>query len=200
MRKKNKMETESQLLKEFIAQLTELPDVRRTAGQRHSQDFILLIVLFATMSGYIGYRAIGIFIKKHREELIKLFKPKKERVPSFSTVRRILMELDPKRFHQAYVQWLEQVRIAKACEEENRKQANSWHAVDGKAVRGANRLSQGHYTHLVSIFAVFDKLVVDSEKVEQKTNEIPCVQSMIEKSDLEGVIFTMDALHCQKKQ
>ena len=61
------MKTESLLLKKFIEYLNELPDVRRKAGQRHHQNFVLMIALFATMSGYIGYRAIGSFIVKHRE-------------------------------------------------------------------------------------------------------------------------------------
>ena len=194
------METESLLLKNFIEYLNELPDVRRKAGQRHQQDFVLMIVLFATMSGYIGYRAIGAFIVKHRKDLITLFKPDKDRIPSYSTVRRVLMKLKPKSFHQAYQKWLGDVRTARAAEAENTEEANRWHSVDGKAIRGANRLSETDYTHLVSIFATFDKVVVDSEKVEAKTNEIPCVQEMIEQSDLKGVIFTIDALHCQKKQ
>jgi len=53
--------------------------------------------------------------------------------------------------------------------------------------------------HLVSIFSSFEKIVVDVDKVENKSNEIPCVQKLIQATDLEGVIFTIDALHCQKK-
>ena len=194
------MKTESLLLKKFIEYLNELPDVRRKAGQRHHQNFVLMIALFATMSGYIGYRAIGSFIVKHREDLIALFKPDKDRVPSYSTVRRVLMKLNAKSFQQAYQKWLADVRSARATAAENIADVSPWHAVDGKAIRGANRLNETHYTHLVSIFATFDKVVVDSEKVAAKTNEIPCVQQMIESSDLQGVIFTIDALHCQKKQ
>ena len=61
-------------------------------------------------------------------------------------------------------------------------------------------MSEDGDVHLVSIFSVFDKMVIDSAKVAEKSNEIPCVQKMIQDSDLEGVIFTLDALHCQKKQ
>ena len=147
------METESLLLKKFIGYLNELPDVRRTAGQRHSQDFVLMIVLFATMSGYIGYRAIGSFIVKHRKDLIALFKPKKDRVPSYSTVRRVLMKLNSKSFLQAYQKWLDEVRLSKAVREENEaEESNRWYAVDGKAIRGANRLSETDYIHLVHLF------------------------------------------------
>jgi hypothetical protein len=132
------------------------------------------------MSGYIGYRAIGDFMLKHRKELIALFKPKKDRIPCYSTVRRVLMNLDSKAFFQVYQKWLSDVRTAKTMEaNEEKEEATRWHAVDGKAIRGANRLSETDYTHLVSIFATFDKVVVDSEKVAAKTNKIPCVHKMV---------------------
>lgn len=194
------METDNIILNDFIFSLKKLEDVRCRSGQRHSQSFVLLIVLFATMSGYIGYRAIGAFIKKHELDLIRLFKPKKERVPSYSTVRRILMKLNPDSLQTTYEKWIAKVRLAKTSDASNESQKACWYSVDGKAIRGANKRSKTDYTHLVSIFSVFEKIVVASDKVGQKTNEIPCFQQMIEDTDLQGVIFTLDALHCQKKQ
>ena len=44
------------------------------------------------------------------------------------------------------------------------------------------------------------RYVLDIGKVANKSNEIPLVQQMIKDSDLQQVIFTFDALHCQKKQ
>jgi len=194
------MQTENALLNEFLLKLSCLEDVRRGAGQRHKQEFVLIIVLLSTMSGYIGYRAIGDFIKKHKSELIELFKPKKDRVPSFSTVRRVLMNLNPLSFQSVYEDWLVEVRQSqKGCESKTDSEAARWHPIDGKAVRGANKASDSDYTHLVSIFSAFDKIVVGSANVSLKSNEIPCVQTMIENSGLQGVIFTVDALNCQKK-
>jgi hypothetical protein len=201
------METKGGLLNELIFRLETLPDIRRGAGQRHSQSLVLLIVLFATMSGYLGYRSIGDFIKKHKKDLIKFLNPKKGKLPSFSTVRRILINLDSTEFKKIYQDWLLQVKSVKSTDskEEQTEQTEqtketNWCPIDGKAVRGANLMSKSDYTHIVSIFSAFDKIVVDSAKVEAKTNEIPCVQEMIQSSDLKGVIFTLDALHCQKKQ
>lgn len=198
------MQTENRLLNDFISRLEILEDSRRKEGKRHNQSFVLLIVLFSTMSGYLGYRAIGDFIKKHKWELIKLFKPEKDRVPSFSTVRRVLKKLNPSDFQDIYQDWLVAVQkdSQSRCADSTDSSKNSidnWHPVDGKAVRGAGSIGQEDYVHLVSIFSAFDKIVVDSAKVNSKTNEIPCVQTMIQKTDLKGVIFTLDALHCQKK-
>ena len=35
--------------------------------------------------------------------------------------------------------------------------------------------------------------------VAEKSNEIPAAQALIESLGLQGRVFTMDALHCQKK-
>ena len=194
------METEINLLNKFLSRFGSLADIRRGEGQRHKQEFVLMIVLLATMSGYLGYRAIGDFIEKHKSSLVNIFKPPKGRVPSFSTVRRILIAINAEAFKLIYQEWLEDVRQAKVSSTEVINGRQNWHSVDGKTVRGANQMREEDHVHLVSIFSFFDKVAVDSAKVEDKTNEIPCVQKMIQESDLQGVIFTFDALHCQKKR
>ncbi len=35
-------------------------------------------------------------------------------------------------------------------------------------------------------------------EVDEKSNEIPAAQAMIEALALEGRLFTLDAMHCQK--
>jgi len=192
------METNNELLTKLITRFKTLEDPRRKAGQRHQQEFMLLIVLFATMSNYLGYRAIGDFAKKHKEELIALFKPKKARIPSFSTIRRFLKSINIEEFKEIYKWWLQEIITSKNAEESS--PSSNYYPIDGKAVRGANKASKTDHVHLVSIFSAFKQVVVDSAKVDAKSNEIPCVQELIAASDLKGVIFTLDALHCQKKQ
>lgn len=188
------MSVDHRILDNLLSELDKLEDPRRGAGRRHSQSFALLIVMFATMSGYLGYRAIKDFIAKHKSDLIMHFNPPKDRVPSYSTVRRILIHLDFTQFTTIYKTWLNQYVQASSDQA-------SWCGVDGKALRGTIEAdNHNDYVHLVSIFSTFDKLVVDTGKVVNKSNEIPLVQQMIKDSDLQQVIFTLDALHCQKKQ
>ena len=54
-------------------ELKRVKDPRRGAGQRHSIDVVLMITIMATMSGYLGYIAIGDFSKRYKQELIKYF-------------------------------------------------------------------------------------------------------------------------------
>ncbi len=44
-------------------------DFRTKDGQRHSLWLVLLLVIMGTMSGYVGYRAWGDFVKRHRRVL-----------------------------------------------------------------------------------------------------------------------------------
>ena len=203
------MESTNSILHNLFTRLDKLSDHRRKEGQRHTQNHIIAITMFATMSGYIGYRAIGDFITKHDAALIELLKPKKEWLPSFSTVRRTLLNINSAEFKKIYKDWLSDLQMvsntAKSPTEQTATsnsatmEESDWYGIDGKVIRGASNMSQEAQTHLVSIFASFEKIVVDSQKVAAKTNEIPCVQKMIQESDLEQVIFTLDALHCQKK-
>lgn len=188
------MVSDNRILDNLLMEFDKLEDPRRGAGRRHSQSFALLIVMFATMSGYLGYGAIRAFISKHTSDLITLFNPPKDRVPSYSTVRRILIHLDFTQFTTIYKNWLNQ-RVQPSSD------SSSWCGVDGKALRGTIEAdNHNDYVHLVSIFSTFDKIVLDTGKVVNKSNEIPLVQQMIKDSDLQQVIFTLDALHCQKKQ
>ena len=43
------------------------------------------------------------------------------------------------------------------------------------------------------------KEILLSRKVEDKSNEIPLVQEMIKEFELEDMILTLDAMHCQKE-
>ena len=41
--------------------------------------------------------------------------------------------------------------------------------------------------------------IIAQEQVENKTNEIPVAQAVIESLDIEGAVITADALHTQEK-
>ena len=52
--------------------------------------------------------------------------------------------------------------------------------------------------HVLSAFAVDDALILGHLEVDGKSNEIPAAQAMIKSLKLEGRLFTLDAMHCQK--
>ena len=172
--------------------LSDLKDFRRGQGRMHSLPMVLLIFIMAAMSGFNGFRPTGDFIKKHKKELIKLFKPKNDRLPSFQTIARILENIDFDKLTEIFYSWASSRVVIKKSE---------WCSLDGKAIGGTVKNPHNHhqqYTSLVSVFASKQKQVLATGKVELGKNEIETVKQLIEMLDLKGVIFSLDALHCQK--
>jgi predicted transposase YbfD/YdcC len=50
----------------------------------------------------------------------------------------------------------------------------------------------------LSAFAAADALILGDLEGDEKSNEIPPARAMIEALALEGRLFTLDAMHCQK--
>lgn len=179
----------------IIHYFDQIPDVRRRAGQRHDQSFVLLLVLMSTMCGQNGYRAIGDFIERNRKDLLLRFKPAKNRLPSFFTVRRVMMGLDFTQMSKAFRDWASQhVSINKA----------EWVSADGKAIGGTVdglRDSSQQFQSLVSIYCSKKGLSLGNALVtNSKESEQVVFKALLSALDLQDVTLTLDALHCQKKQ
>jgi DDE_Tnp_1-associated len=72
----------------------DLPDNRRAKGRRHTQALCLALFTLAVAAGNRGFLAIGDWLKAYHAQLVTLFDPPKGRLPSYSTIRRILLRLE----------------------------------------------------------------------------------------------------------
>ena len=173
--------------------LSELDDHRRPQGRMHELGMLLIIAIMAVMSGYHDLRAMKDFITKNREELIQLFKPKKDRLPSRQTIGRVIQNIGFDKLSEIFQNWAISTTDIKADE---------WLSNDGKAIGGTvsnfdNK--KQNFVNLVSIFASKQKQVILVGKINNnKESEIPKLKELIKILHLEGVVFTIDALHCQK--
>ncbi len=169
---------------------SKLSDTRRSEGKRHPIELIVMIVVLGIMNGYDGYRSIGDFITRNAEQLIFVFKPKENRLPSYSTVRRVMNKIDFDELCHILEEWSKHHVVI---------EENDWISLDGKAIKGTYPKKMHKFVNLVSMFLVNKKQVLSIGKVEYKSNEIPKVQELIEKFPAKNVIYRMDAMHCQKK-
>jgi len=180
-------------MKEFNLrnELKTLKDKRRGQAQQHKIDVVLMITIMATMSGYQGYRAIGDFAKRYKKEIVKYLELEKARVPAYATVRRVVQEIDHKKFNHIFTEWMKHYM---------KKSNSQWIAVDGKAIKGTKQKEEDKkLAHLVSFFASDSKEILIAKKTATKSNEIPLVQEMMEEFPLKDMVITLDALHCQTK-
>ena len=186
------MEKQSSNLLDY---LVKIEDPRRLQGQRHELKLILVITLMSIMSGYIGYLAIGDFMKRNEKDLLDYLKPAKGRLPSFDVIREVLIRIDFSAVSHQFHQWAKQYISLSP---------NEWVSIDGKAIGGT--VSQAHsidqsFVSLVSLYCSKQQLILGNAQVlNSKESEIPVVKQLIETLGLQGVTFSLDALHCQKKR
>lgn len=170
-----------------------LKDPRRAQGCRYPLPLILILVMIPIMSGYTGQRAMSDFIKRHKEELRKLFAIKRDALPSRRTITDVFELIDFEALSEAFRNWFSDSLLS---DEE-------WIAIDGKVIGGTVADAKNKYqsyVSLVSLFSHHQKQVVSCGTLRgDKESEIAVALSLIEKCGLKNKIFTMDALHCQKE-
>ena len=66
----------------IVEAFADLPDTRRTAGQRHHQALCLALFTLGVAAGNRGFLAIGDWLKADHEQLVTLFQPPLGRLPS----------------------------------------------------------------------------------------------------------------------
>jgi hypothetical protein len=114
---------------EILEAFTELPDVRQASGKRHQMTLCLALFTLAVTAGNRGFLAIGDWLNSYHRDLIELFDPPKQRLPSYSTIRRVLLKVDYQAYSAALARFFEVDPLP-----------GEMLAVDGKVLRGSYQL------------------------------------------------------------
>jgi hypothetical protein len=149
----------------------------------------------AVAAGNRGFLGIGDWINAYRDELIKLFNPPKNRLPSYSTIRRVLLKIELEQYGASLAQFF---GISASARETI--------GLDGKVLRGSYQLETDNPNNaphpaimLVSAYYVERGLHLPPHEVDSKTNEITALPEFIKNLALKGVVFAFDAINTQKK-
>ena len=179
---------------EILAAFAGIPDRRRAGGKRHQIALCLALFTLAITAGNRGFLAIGDWLKVYQTELIELFNPPKHRLPSYSTIRRVLLSLDYQQYSAALANFFGIEPLP-----------GETLAVDGKVLRGSYQLETDHADSpphpaimLVSAYLVERGLILEPYQVSSKTNEITALSEFIKQLALNGVVFAFDAISTQK--
>jgi len=173
--------------------LKEIKDYRRAEGKKHELPIILIIVLMAIMSWFTGERAMWDFVEKNSKELRKYLKPKKWYLPSYQTIDAVLTELWYEKIMEKFMEWAWQDGVL-----ELEQIAIDWKAI-WWTIKNYNNHRQ-EFTSIVSAFMTSKKRVIWTKGINtKKESEIPAVIELIDMLWVKWVVFTADALHCQKE-
>ena len=176
-------------MEEFAAVFADLEDPRTGNAKRHELLEILLIGLCTVLCGGETCTDMVRFGRaKHTflEEVLTL----RHGIPSHDTFSRVFRLLDPAQFQACFLTFMR--RFAEGCQ--------GVVALDGKTLRRSfDRASFTSPLHLVSAWAVEQRLVLGQMAVEDKSNEITAVPQLLKMLCLKGVVVTADALNCQRE-
>lgn len=161
-----------------------LKDNRSKHGKRHKSTGLMVLCILGCLAGAKGYK--GLFQWGKTLTSNTLWKIKLRAMPSESTIRRFLINLDAGEVDRKLTAWL------LATESLNGVAL----ALDGKTLRGSFD-GKKKPLQLLSIVSHDSGVILAQEKVHDKTNEIPVAQALLKKLDIKGSIVTADALHSQ---
>ena len=168
-----------------------MPDPRRGQGQRYALAPFLTLILLSILSGATSYRKMALFMSMHRQRLNHLLGIHWATSPSYVAIGHLLVGLDTNA--------LEQVLRRQARQFSNKPSPQMNFAIDGKVLCGsAQRLEDQRAQYLLSVFSHEDPIVLGHFDMDEKSNEIPAAQTLIETLGLRQCVYTLDAMHCQK--
>jgi predicted transposase YbfD/YdcC len=175
---------------ELHAHFARLEDPRVERTKRHQLLDIVFIALAAVVSGandFVGMAKFG----RSKEAWLAKFLELPNGIPSHDTFNRVLSALDPEAFVGCFLSWVEDLQEATA---------GRLISIDGKTARATLDRAKGQNPlHVVSAWAVRNRLVLGQQVVDEKSNEITAIPKLLEVLELAGAIVTIDAMGCQKE-
>ena len=164
-----------------------IDDERSQADVKYPLIDILKLVMIAVLCGMDELEKIIEYGKNKIEFLRKEFNI--EKIPSKSTLTRVFAMLNPK--------WLSLsiVGILQTLIKEKPTQI----MLDGKAIKSTDAIKS--IEKMMNIVTAYTDTGISLAQitVDSKSNEIPAVRELIDMLDIQGMVLTMDAMHCQKE-
>ncbi len=177
---------------DLLAALEGIPDPRRRQGRRYPLAPLLLFSALAVLAGAASYRGILTFIAVHRERLNATFGSRFRRAPAVNTLRGLFQALEPAGLEAAFREH------ARALAGKAPASGLRVVALDGKTLkRSFDHLNDEAAAHVLSAFASEAALILAHQEIAEG-DEVAAARALIERLGLSGVLFTADALHCQK--
>jgi predicted transposase YbfD/YdcC len=182
----------------IIEEVKLVKDFRKNQGKRHELWVVWAIIVFALLRGNVTYKQMDNFCKTEKNEIIKRLGIPAQKLPSYATIRRVMMGTNV-----AGMRLMVQTILEECYQQKEGKEGLDWIAIDGKGLRNTLTDPENERQNMlvmVSWFSQATKLVIKAESYEsKKDSESVKVRSMIETCGLTNKVFTLDALHCSKE-
>ena len=176
-------------LRDLESIFAQVEDPRMERTKLHRLRDIIILAICGVICGAEGWVEIEEF-GKAKEALFRQWLELPNGIPSHDTFGRVFALLDPAQFEASFVQWVQGIS----------KTVKGVVAIDGKTLRHSHDRTAGKKAlHLVSAWAVENRLVLAQVATEEKSNEITAIPLLLQQLALAGCIVTIDAMGTQLK-
>lgn len=163
-----------------------IEDNRCLVNVVHPLIDVLKLVMLGVLCGIDELSEIIDYGKNKREFLREEFEIGE--IPSKSTLTRVFAMINPK--------WLGLciVGIVQSLVKDKHEQI----MLDGKAIRSTDAI--GSIEKMMNIVTAYTDTSISLGQivVDNKSNEIPAVRELLDMLNIEGIVVSMDAIHCQR--
>ena len=168
----------------------DLEDPRVNRTLRHKLIDIITITICAVIGGADTWVDIELYGKSKYKWFKKFLEPPNG-IPSHDTFGRVCASLEPEQLQQCFLKWIQSISQISLGEIV---------AIDGKTLRHSyDKGKEKGAIHMVSAWAIENRLVLGQVKVDEKSNEITAIPELLKVLYLKGCIVTIDAIGCQKE-
>ena len=177
----------------LIAVFAAIPDFRQPRGKRHPLPAILSLACCATLCGARSDSALAEWGRNYGPRIAQAL-GFSHAPPGAATLHTIFRHVNRDEFEAHLGAWADRVVESLPAAPET---PGTVVALDGKTLRGSKKQGAPG-THLVSALAHHVGMTLAQHAVDDTTNEITAVETLLQQLVLEGRIVTMDALLTQR--
>jgi predicted transposase YbfD/YdcC len=169
--------------------LSGIEDYRIEKKCLHKLSDILFIGLATYLSNGEDYEDMVLFSHTH-ESFLREYIELSNGIPSHDTFNRVFSMLNPDILRQCLNDYGKDI-VGLLAEKQI--------CLDGKKLRGVSPTSRGNQgLYIVNAWVAENRLCIGQKKVEDKSNEITAIPSLLDEIDIEDAVVSIDAIGCQR--
>jgi predicted transposase YbfD/YdcC len=172
----------------LVSHFSSIPDYRENHNKRHILVEIIAMAVCCTICGANAFTEIAV-IANAKKDWFQSFLTLPAGIPSHDTFNRVLARVNPKAIQRCFISW-----VRATFPQIDPQQI----ALDGKEVHHSMDVANDWSNlRMISAWAVENGIVLGQVAVDDTSNEITALPSLLALIDVRDCDITADALHCQ---
>jgi predicted transposase YbfD/YdcC len=172
----------------MVTHFSSITDYRENHNKRHILVEIIVMAVCGTICGANGFTEIAV-IANEKKDWFQTFLTLPAGIPSHDTFNRVLARINPQEIQRCFVAW-----VRATFPHLDPQQL----ALDGKELHHSMD-PENDFSNLrmISVWAVEQGIVLGQVAVDDTSNEITALPTILKLVDVRSCDITADALHCQ---